>query len=120
MNQRARELIRILNLAPHPEGGAFCEIYRSPLLVTSESAPASRSALTNIYFLLQKHEISRWHKVDADETWHFYEGSLLELFDLDLNAGKLVRVQLGSVTSATKPVYTVPAHHWQAARPVDE
>jgi predicted cupin superfamily sugar epimerase len=31
---------------------------------------------------------------------------------------RVARLVLGPVTSAQRPVYTVPAHWWQAARPL--
>ena len=74
---RAADLVSKLALQPHPEGGWYREIYRSPTRV--ETARGSRSALTTIYYLLEQNQLSRWHVVQADELWHFYAGSPLEL-----------------------------------------
>jgi hypothetical protein len=55
----AADIVRLLDLAPHPEGGHFRETFRDP-------APAGqRGASTAIYFLLAAGERSRWHRVDA-------------------------------------------------------
>jgi predicted cupin superfamily sugar epimerase len=70
---RARALIEQLHLEPHPEGGNYREIYRSSERV--QTARGIRSAITAIYYLLERSQIARWHVVEADEIWHFYEGS---------------------------------------------
>src|SRR5262249_48032632 len=74
---QARTLIDKLDLKPPPEGGSYREIYRSGERV--ETARGTRSAITAIYYLLERNQISRWHVVEADEIWQFYEGSPLEL-----------------------------------------
>jgi predicted cupin superfamily sugar epimerase len=61
----ADEIIRLLELRPHPEGGHYRETFRDP-----EGAASRRAASTAIYFLLQAGEVSRWHRVDAAEVWH--------------------------------------------------
>ena len=68
------EIIRLLDLAPHPEGGYFRETFRD---VPGEDS--SRAASTAIYFLLPQGQVSRWHRVDACEVWHWYGGSPLQL-----------------------------------------
>lgn len=74
MTQEVEGLIATLQLIAHPEGGYYRETYRSSASVTT-SAGSERSALTNIYFLLTGETFSAWHRIDADETWHFYRGS---------------------------------------------
>ena len=69
----ADEVIRLLGLKPHPEGGYFRETFRDP----EEENGRSRS--TAIYYLLKEGEVSRWHRVDAVEIWHWYAGAPLEL-----------------------------------------
>jgi hypothetical protein len=117
MHPRAAELARELDLQPHPEGGRFRETFRSHLRVRPDRAPADRSALTTIYFLLAAGEQSRWHRVTADEAWHFYEGDPLELLWLDPGGDRCHRVLLGPVGEGREPVHVVPAGCWQAARP---
>src|ERR1700753_3269828 len=89
----AEEVVRLLNLAPHPEGGYFRETFRDEARVVLDCAApsagddhrhatapgATRSASTAIYFLLVRGERSRWHRVDAVEVWHYYAGAPLEL-----------------------------------------
>jgi len=111
------ELIRSLDLQPHPEGGYYRELFRSTSTVQPHDDRDARSALTTIYFLLVEGAVSRWHRVRSDEVWHLYEGGPLELLDLDLAAGLLDTRQLGAVdANGARPVHTIPAGHWQAAR----
>ena len=72
MGDRGAELIRVLGLEPHPEGGHFRELFRSAGGVQPEDGRGARAALTTIYFLLRSGERSRLHRVEADEVWHHY------------------------------------------------
>ena len=117
MHARAAELISILDLCPHPEGGFYREVHRSASVVTTSDARGERPAVTTIYFLLTAGAQSRWHQVDSDEVWHFYEGDPLELLEMDAPATTLARHRLGPVyDTAQRPVRTIPAGAWQAAR----
>ncbi|MBX3730022.1 MAG: cupin domain-containing protein [Candidatus Sumerlaeia bacterium] len=112
-------LRRLLNLAPHPEGGWFRETHRSPLIVAHPAlaTDAARAAGTAIYFLLEAGDFSALHRVRSDETWHWYAGGVLELHLLDAS-GRHEHVLLGTDWEAgARPQVTVPAGVWQAARP---
>jgi predicted cupin superfamily sugar epimerase len=109
----ASGLIDKLALQPHPEGGWYREIYRSPTRV--ETARGSRSAITTIYYLLERHQLSRWHVVQADELWHFYAGAPLELLEYDPATRRLTRHELNETS-----VGVIPAGVWQAARSLGE
>jgi uncharacterized protein len=116
MNPRVSELIRLLDLKPHPEGGFFRETWRSAVRVAVDQRP-SRSAVTSIYFLLAAGGFSAWHRVLADEVWHWYEGEPLELLLASPDFGSTQTHGLGPVGADTEPVVTVPAGWWQAAHP---
>jgi len=106
----ADAVIRLLDLRPHPEGGHFRETFRD--------APEERgrAASTAIYFLLTAGEVSRWHRIDAAEVWHWYAGAPLEL-SLAPPQGASVQIRLGSsLESGERPQAVVPAGHWQRAR----
>jgi predicted cupin superfamily sugar epimerase len=110
MSNEADRLIKLFDLAPHPEGGYFRETFRD-----SGSLPMGRSHSTAIYFLLKAGEVSRWHRVDAAEVWHFYRGAPLEL-----RIGKQIYVLGPNVDEAQAPQIVVPPHAWQSAQSLGE
>ncbi|HEX4822938.1 MAG TPA: cupin domain-containing protein [Candidatus Polarisedimenticolaceae bacterium] len=113
---RVDQLIRTLELAPHPEGGFYREIWRSHGRVEPVDARGGRAALTSIYFLLPTGAISRWHRVRSDEIWHHYEGAPLELLLIPANEHRIERAHLGPLAEGQQPVHGVAAGSWQAAR----
>jgi hypothetical protein len=115
---QARDIIRQFSLQPHPEGGWYREIYRSPRQV--EGPTGQRSAVTTIYYLLERGQLSRWHVVDADEIWHFYGGAALELLAYDPAGRSLTRHVLDGPERAAEPVAVVASGVWQAARSLGE
>jgi predicted cupin superfamily sugar epimerase len=105
----ADEVIRLLELQPHPEGGHFRETFRD-----SATAGGGRAASTAIYFLLKAGEISRWHRVDAVEVWHWHAGAALALGIVENKRRQVIR--LGpDLTAGERPQAVVPAHAWQQA-----
>ena len=110
---RGDALIARLQLAPHPEGGWYRRLYASELTVAAPAGP--RPAVTTILYLLRAGEVSRWHRVRADEIWHFYEGAALDLYRADPALERVDAAPLGPL-DAGEPVAVVPADHWQAAR----
>ena len=116
MDRRAAELIRMLELRPHPEGGFYGEIWRSRLGVEPADGRGRRAAGTAIYFLLPAGAVSRWHRVRSDEIWQHCEGALLELLQMPGDEWRLHRVRLGALGPEQAPVHCVPAGWWQAAR----
>jgi predicted cupin superfamily sugar epimerase len=111
---QAQDIVRQLQLQPHPEGGWYRELYRSARQVAT--ADAVRSALTSIYYLLEREQLSRWHVVDADEVWHFHGGAPLDLYAYEPASGQLVHSQLTFLGGGGEPAAVVPAGVWQAAR----
>ena len=114
MHPRAEELIRILRLQPHPEGGFYSEEFRSPHAVDPRDGRPERSALTVIHFLLVDRGHSRWHRVSSDEGWIWIEGDALELFRLE--GDRAIREVLGPASDGARPIGIVPSGQWQAAR----
>ncbi|MEL7148108.1 MAG: cupin domain-containing protein [Bacteroidota bacterium] len=118
--EKIDSLIQALELLPHPEGGFYKETYRSPDLISTMELPdrftGSRCYATAIYFLLVQESFSAFHRIKSDETWHFYEGSPIEIFILNQD-GKLTRQVLGNEWQAGQlPQFTVPAQQWFASR----
>jgi predicted cupin superfamily sugar epimerase len=105
------EVVRLLDLAPHPEGGFYRQTFRDPLLVGGE-----RAASTAIYYLLPGGGVSAWHRVDAAEVWHFYAGAPLEL-KIAAESAPTEVLRLGSeLTAGERPQAVVPAGVWQSAK----
>jgi predicted cupin superfamily sugar epimerase len=105
----ADEIIELLELIPHPEGGFYRETWR-------DTPPdGGRGAGTAIYFLLRAGDQHRWHNVDATEIWHHYAGAPLELRTSD---GGAVQVELlgPDLAAGQRPQRTVPPGAWQRAR----
>lgn len=117
-SMKASELVTQLSLLPHPEGGWYRELYRSHERV--QTARGTRSALTTIHYLLEQQQLSRWHVVDADEVWHFYAGSALELLEYDPAKRHLTRHVLGGLRDGRQTVAVIPSGVWQAARTLGE
>jgi uncharacterized protein len=106
----ATDVIRLLDLRPHPEGGHYRQTFRDPLVIDG------RAASTAIYFVLARGERSHWHRVDAVEVWHYHAGAPLRLEIAAGAAGPIERLQLGSdLAAGERPQGVVPAHAWQAA-----
>ena len=115
---RAGELVRLLDLAPHPEGGWYREIFRSADTAPHPDGRGPRQALTSIDFLLAAGERSAWHRVTSDEAWHLLEGGPLHLWLVPPDLSRLALVVLAPVDAqGHRPRHVVPAHWWQAAEP---
>lgn len=107
----AAEVIRLLDLKPHPEGGHFRETFRD----TAPGPIPGRGASTAIYYLLEAGELSAWHRVDAVEIWHWYAGAPLAL-TLSDNGHDLQGFHLGpDMVHHQQPQVVVPAMAWQTA-----
>ena len=110
--QTAEDVRRCLDLAPHPEGGWYSETFRD------HAVPGSpRAASTAIYYLLEAGQVSRWHRVDAAEVWHFYAGDPLELGIATDPAHEAALAILGNrFQLGDRPQIVVPSGAWQQAR----
>ena len=113
---RAQSLIAELGLTAHPEGGYYREVHRSAASVKPSDGRQDRPALTTIYFLLLKDQVSRWHRVLSEEVWHFYEGAPLDLWMTSPRIQGIERHRLGLPGPGRQPALVVPAGWWQAAR----
>ena len=119
----ADEIIRLLNLQPHPrEAGFFVETHRSADRVAWEALPATydgtRCFSTAIYFLLKGEGFSEMHRLRSDEIFHFYKGVPVEILLLFPDgSGKILR--LGNDLEAGEvPQIIVPRNVWQGMIPL--
>jgi uncharacterized protein len=105
----AAEVIALLGLEPHPEGGAFRETFRDP------AGNDGRAHSTAIYYLLAAGERSHWHRVDAAEVWHWYAGAPLRLALSPDGVTRETRCLGPDLRAGERPQQVVPAGWWQAA-----
>lgn len=105
----AAEVIRLLVLKPHPEGGYYAETFRDGRLIEG------RSTSTAIYYLLDAGDVSQWHRVDAAEIWHWYAGAPLVL-TVSPDGHDASAHHLGKdIKAGQRPQFVVPTGWWQTA-----
>lgn len=105
----AQEIIDLLALAPHPEGGHYRETWRENVV------EGDRGAGSAIYYLLGAGERSHWHRVDAAEIWHYYGGAALAL-SISADNGMTEEFRLGTdLASGERPQAIVAKGAWQSA-----
>lgn len=105
----AREIIRALDLAPHPEGGWYRETWRA------ETPDGGRPSGTAIYYLLEAEQFSHWHRVDATEIWHWHAGAPLALTMSPDGCDAEARILGPALELNQQPQIIVPPHWWQTA-----
>jgi predicted cupin superfamily sugar epimerase len=107
----AEDIVGLLHLQPHPEGGWYRETFRD--VVGSDG----RARSTAIYYLLGENQRSHWHRViDAVEIWHFHAGAALDLDIAAYDGGPAERIVLGGdLGLGEAPQAVVPAGDWQSA-----
>jgi predicted cupin superfamily sugar epimerase len=119
MRDRAAELVRALQLMPHPEGGHYREVFRAAARVQPAGGRPARDAMTTIDFVLAPGEYSAWHRVASDEVWHLLEGGPVRLWLLSPKLDRVDAVTLGAVdATGAAPRHVVPGGTWQAAEPL--
>lgn len=95
----SRYWVQHLGLVPHPEGGFYRQTYRSELVLPKEALPSSytgpRAASTAIYFLLDSGNFSAFHRLRADEMWHFYAGASLLVHVIE-PGGQCSKIKVGN------------------------
>jgi len=106
------QIIQLLDLKPHPEGGYYRETYRSPgqILKTGDGRP-ERPFSTCIYYLLTHGTVSKFHRLSSDEIFHFYSGDPVTWVLLGA-AGKTEKRVLGSPVKGHLAQLVVPAGTW--------
>lgn len=105
----AKQIIQLLGLQPHPEGGWYAETWRA------DTPEGERAVGTSIYYLLEAGDVSHWHRVDATEIWHWYAGGPLSL-TLSPNGHDAEAMLLGpELAAGQRPQRIVPKDWWQTA-----
>jgi predicted cupin superfamily sugar epimerase len=109
-DENAARIVAKLDLQPHPEGGWYRQTW------CANATAGDRPGGTAIHFLLEAHQRSHWHRVDADEIWMWHAGASIDLSIAADAAGLAIVHQLGpDVLVGDAPQVLVPAGHWQAA-----
>ncbi len=104
------ETIQLLELSPHPEGGYYRRTYENA------REHDGRPLATSIYYLLKHDERSHWHRIDADELWHYYAGAPLELSIHAAGQSIEKRILGPDLAAGQRPQILVESRIWQAAR----
>jgi uncharacterized protein len=113
MNIEAEKIIAQLALAPLPGEGGF---FRSSW-VSSTRLANGRAAGSAIWFLLTADDFSAFHRMPAEEVWHFYHGDPVEHVALvAANDAARVTVLGPELFAQQTPQLTVPGGVWQGAR----
>ncbi|PVB61127.1 cupin domain-containing protein [Labrenzia sp. 011] len=107
----AEQVVALLRMQPHPEGGFYAETFRD-----EKTDGTGRAASTLIYFLLPEGVLSRWHRVDAVETWHWYAGAPLELSISPDGRERQIHTLGNDLIAGQRPQGIVPRDGWQQAR----
>src|SRR5512146_2515966 len=100
----AAEVITLLGLERHPEGGWFRQTF-------VDEVAGGRAHSTLIYYLLERGDRSAWHRVDSAEVWHWYSGAALELC-----VGRATLTLGNDLDDGQRPQGIVPRGEWQSAR----
>lgn len=104
MKYNIQEIIKQLDMQPHPEGGYYKETYRSMDLCLN----GTRSLKTVIYFLLRSEDVSHFHRIKSDEMWYYHAGSPLIVHSID-EQGNYKEQKVGiNFLDGEIPQYLVP------------
>ena len=95
-----KSLIEYHKMIPHPEGGQYVEVFKN-------------KDVSHIYFLLECHEYSHWHRITKNETVHFYSGDPLEIYT-SKNGEEFETNQIGSNNNF---IYSIEKNTWFAMKP---
>lgn len=81
--------IETLQLSAHPEGGYYREVIKS-----NQSLESGNALFTSIYFLLEKDNISHFHRIQSDEVWYYHAGQTLTVHMI-YPTGEYKKVKVG-------------------------
>lgn len=115
--------IKKLNLKEHPEGGYFCETYRSNERINESKLPdryhSSRVFGTSIYFMLTKESVSNFHRLNSDEIWHFHYGGKAKIHFIDKHGHLCAHVIGPALDNDVSFQVIIPRHTWFAAEMIE-
>ena len=97
--ETVKSLIEYHKMIPHPEGGHYVEVFKN-------------KDVSHIYFLLEGHEHSHWHRITKNETVHFYSGDPLEIYT-SKDGEEFETNQIGSNNNF---IYSIEKNTWFAMK----
>lgn len=107
------DIIRVLELTPHPERGYFRQTYRASTDVESAAHSGVRAASTAIYFLVSADQPATFlHRLVSDEVFHLYDGGPLEILRLFPGGAWDVAVLGRDLAAGERPQIVIPAGTW--------
>jgi len=116
----SEEIIKQLELKPHPEGGFYKEIYRSENFIEPtclhNKFKGKRRFSTSIYYLLREGDFSAFHRITSDELWHHYAGGDITLHLLDQQKGYQTKILGDEIMGNGSYQVIIPANVWFAAQ----
>ena len=86
-------------MIPHPEGGYYVEVFKN-------------KHISHIYFLLEGHQYSHWHRITKNETLHFYSGSPLKIYT-SKNGDEFQTNEIGSKNNF---IFNIKKNTWFAMK----
>ncbi|MFL2897659.1 MAG: cupin domain-containing protein [Candidatus Pelagibacter sp.] len=92
-------LIELYKMNPHPEGGYYAEVFKS-------------KDISHIYFLLEEHQHSHWHRIAKNETLHFYSGSPLIIYTSEDGE----EFQVNEIGSKNNFIFNINKNTWFAMK----
>ncbi len=111
------DMVRALDLHPHPEGGFYRRTYKNaagPLSPASMPGEQNRGHASAIYYL-QMPAYSLWHRTDGDELWFWHAGAALTI-EVRQDQGDVLAQTLGTDIVAGQQPQLVPGGTWQRAK----
>ncbi|MGX8797073.1 cupin domain-containing protein [Fusibacter sp. JL298sf-3] len=105
---KATSYIEVLKMNKHPEGGYYAQTYASPD-VFKKADGETRPLSTSIYFLLEKDDVSHFHRLQSDELWFFHDGEPLNIYMIDTEGTLRVETLGLDLEAGQRPQLLVPA-----------
>ncbi len=95
-----KSIIEQHKMIPHPEGGYYVEVFKT-------------KDVSHIYFLLEANQHSHWHRINKNETLHFYLGSSLIIY----TSKNGEEFQINEIGSKNNFIFNIEKNTWFAMKP---
>ncbi len=94
-----KSIIKYHKMISHPEGGYYVEVFKN-------------KDISHIYFLLEGHQYSHWHRITKNETLHFYSGSPLKIYTSEDGD----QFQTNEIGSKNNFIFNIKKNTWFAMK----